>query len=476
VHRLLTSARPLRAVAATILGAAVLMGALPALAGDSLSDARAQRDQVRAQRSEIAQQLDALQASEAEVTAALQGLSANVRDQEALVDDARRRADEAHHELEVAQAEEARAERQLVELEGSLRELAVRAYVQPPSEDDLIALASDSADQAMVRQALLDVRAGQYTDLLDRMEAAREDLERQRQRAEAAAAEAEERQAAVEGQLAELQTARDEQAQLVASVQQRIDHNLAEAAALASLDRNLSDQIARREAEIAAQVRQAQAAEAARQRAEAQRQADAQAAAQRQAAAEAASPAPAASPTTAAPAAPAAPATTSPPAPATTAPPAPTTTAPPAPPPPPPAPEPDPPTFVSPGLSNVRGIIVASSIAGQLSAMLAAADADGISLSGGGYRDPAQQIALRRAHCGSSYYAIYQMPASQCSPPTAIPGTSMHEQGLAIDFTYGGSVISSHSSPAFQWLAAHASTYGFFNLPSEPWHWSVNGN
>ena len=43
--------------------------------------------------------------------------------------------------------------------------------------------------------------------------------------------------------------------------------------------------------------------------------------------------------------------------------------------------------------------------------------------------------AVRRANCGSSNYAIYQMPASACSPPTARPGTSMHEQGLAIDFT-----------------------------------------
>lgn len=460
MHRLLTPPA-LRAAAAIIIGATVLMGTLPAVAGDSLSDARAQRDRVRSERSQLASQLDALEASEAEVSAALDGLTANVRDQEALVADARRAADEANSELQVAQAEEARAEQQLAELEGSLRELAVRAYVQPPSEDDLIALSSDSADQAMVRQALLDVRAGQYTDLLDRMEAAREDLERQRRRAEDAAAEAEARRAAVEDQLVELQTARDEQAHLMASVQQRIDHNLSEAAALASLDRELSDQIARREAEIAAQLRAAQAAAEAQRRAEEQAAAEAaaRAEAERQAAEQQQS-------------APSSPATSAPAAPVTTAPAPPPTTAPP----PPPAPEPDPPTFVSPGLSNVRGIVVASSIAGQLSALLAAAEADGIVLSGGGYRDPAQQIALRRAHCGSSYYAIYQMPASQCSPPTAIPGTSMHEQGLAIDFTYGGSVISSRSSPAFGWLAAHASTYGFFNLPSEPWHWSVNGN
>ena len=67
--------------------------------------------------------------------------------------------------------------------------------------------------------------------------------------------------------------------------------------------------------------------------------------------------------------------------------------------------------------------------------MLNAAAADGSNLCGGGYRDPSQQIALRRANCGSSNYAIYEAPSSACSPPTARPGSSNHEQGLAIDFT-----------------------------------------
>jgi LAS superfamily LD-carboxypeptidase LdcB len=128
------------------------------------------------------------------------------------------------------------------------------------------------------------------------------------------------------------------------------------------------------------------------------------------------------------------------------------------------------------GLSTVRGITVASSIADNLAAMLDAADADGYSFSGGGYRDPSGQIAVRRANCGTSDYAIYEMPASQCSPPTARPGTSMHEQGLAIDFSWNGRIIGSRSSPGYQWLARNAARYGFYNLPSEPWHWSTNGN
>lgn len=125
---------------------------------------------------------------------------------------------------------------------------------------------------------------------------------------------------------------------------------------------------------------------------------------------------------------------------------------------------------------SVRGIRVHQSIASQLASMLSAAESAGISLSGGGYRDPNGQIAVRKSNCGTSNYAIYQMSPSQCSPPTARPGQSMHERGLAIDFTYGGRTINSRSSPAFQWLRSNAASYGFYNLPSEPWHWSVNGN
>jgi LAS superfamily LD-carboxypeptidase LdcB len=120
---------------------------------------------------------------------------------------------------------------------------------------------------------------------------------------------------------------------------------------------------------------------------------------------------------------------------------------------------------------------VASSLVGSLQSMMNAASSAGINLCGGGYRSSAGQIETRRNNCGTSYYDIYEKPASQCSPPTARPGQSMHERGLAVDFTCnGGGVIASHSSPCFQWLAGNASSYGFYNLPSEPWHWSSNGN
>ena len=79
-------------------------------------------------------------------------------------------------------------------------------------------------------------------------------------------------------------------------------------------------------------------------------------------------------------------------------------------------------------------------------------------------------------YCGMLEYVIWDMPASACSPPTARPGQSNHERGLAIDFTYNGGSITTRSNPGFVWLAENAASFGFVNLPSEPWHWSTDGN
>lgn len=127
-------------------------------------------------------------------------------------------------------------------------------------------------------------------------------------------------------------------------------------------------------------------------------------------------------------------------------------------------------------ITVIRGIPIHRSIAANLESMLAAAAADGVQISGSGYRSSARQVQLRQAHCGSTPFDVYEKPASQCSPPTARPGRSMHERGLAVDLTVGGRAITTRSSPAFRWLADNASRFGFFNLPSEPWHWSVNGS
>jgi hypothetical protein len=149
-----------------------------------------------------------------------------------------------------------------------------------------------------------------------------------------------------------------------------------------------------------------------------------------------------------------------------------------------PQPDPNPPKVTKPRRTGgvrvvtVGGITVARAIADNLRRLLAKSRRDGVSLGGWGYRSTARQIELRRAHCGTSRYAIYKMPSSQCSPPTARPGYSMHEQGRAIDFYKkgrNGAAISIGGTREFRWLKNNARRYGFYNLPSEPWHWSTNG-
>lgn len=114
---------------------------------------------------------------------------------------------------------------------------------------------------------------------------------------------------------------------------------------------------------------------------------------------------------------------------------------------------------------------VNASIGAQIKRLLDAARADGINLDGTGFRSYEEQVLLRKAHCAD----WQNTPANQCNPSIAKPGISMHEVGLAIDFTNNGRILSS-GSPGFNWLRENASKYGLSNLPSEPWHWSTNGN
>ncbi len=127
-------------------------------------------------------------------------------------------------------------------------------------------------------------------------------------------------------------------------------------------------------------------------------------------------------------------------------------------------------------VTSVRGILVNSLIADNLEGLLAAMEARGFPLRGWGYRSAESQIAVRRSNCGTSEYAIWQMPSSSCRPPTARPGHSQHELGLAVDFTYKGRVISHNETAVFRALSEIAADYGFFNFPREPWHWSTTGN
>jgi peptidoglycan hydrolase CwlO-like protein len=411
--------RPLVSVAlafSLLVALLTLSGPLAGPAGaQGSSDPRAERDKVRAQRAELAVQVDALKADNAEVDAALAALDQNLRGKQAAFADADRAATEAEAAAADARDAEARKQVEIDELRGRIAEFAVDAYVNPPGNDLLDSFRADNAGDAVQKRTLLDLRSGNNTDILDQLRAAERELREARELAEQAQEQAIERRAAAQSQLGEVEAARSQQAQFAVQVQQRLDARLGEAAALADTDKELSNQISRSEAELAARLARMATAQAA------------------------------STPTSGG---------GGPPGGSIGGPP-----------------------IAVPGpiaLANVRGIVVAASIAGQTEAMLAAAAADGITLSGSGYRDINRQIELRRQNCGTSEYAIYQMPAEQCRPATARPGASKHERGLAIDFTEGGRTLTTRSA-GYRWLVGNASRFGFGPLAGEPWHWSVGG-
>ncbi len=74
-----------------------------------------------------------------------------------------------------------------------------------------------------------------------------------------------------------------------------------------------------------------------------------------------------------------------------------------------------------------------------------------------------------------------------CNPQTALPGTSMHESGLAFDLACEGKLINTGTGKknrfqvntstrkCFDWLNKNAGSFGLKNLKAENWHWSTTG-
>lgn len=107
----------------------------------------------------------------------------------------------------------------------------------------------------------------------------------------------------------------------------------------------------------------------------------------------------------------------------------------------------------------VGGIEVNAKIEQNVAALLKAR-----SMGGGGFRSMEEQIQTR---INNGCPDIYNSPSSACRVPTARPGYSNHQMGLAIDFDL--------KSGDFDWLSANAAKYGLKNFPKEAWHWSVDG-
>lgn len=133
---------------------------------------------------------------------------------------------------------------------------------------------------------------------------------------------------------------------------------------------------------------------------------------------------------------------------------------------------------------GIGNFLLAEPAARSCRALVAAAEAAGFKVRATGtYRTLKQQEQLFL-----SRYTTKELPGRPTKrwngvtywqkPKTAmaaVPGTSNHGWGLAVDFAeeLDGDAQPESVSPRFvKWLIKHASTYGFSaELQSEPWHW-----
>ncbi len=374
---------------------------------DDLEKLEQEREQTQAEIDAKSEQIDAATAEVNEVTAALAALNAQVNEQEAQLAAAEDKLNEAEARFAEATAAVKIKTAEIELLKSQVKDKAISAFVGRGGDANPI-MEDIDPNEAVRRRSLVLSVTQQDLDITETLRAAQEELAIQQALADQAQADAAVFRDEMAGLLSELEASRDQQAELAAVAEARLESRLAEQAILEEMDKELAGKIKATNDELARQAALA--------------------------AARAAAARPSSSGGGAG-------------------------------------------SYPSSGqIVNVQGFRVHVDIAQNLDALLNAAAADGIHFGGWGYRDHQAQIRLRKAHCGSSNYAIWQMPSSQCRPPTARPGRSMHEQGKAIDFTYGGRGIGTRSNPGYQWLAAHAASYGFYNLPSEPWHWSTNGN
>jgi len=368
--------------------------------------------------------VDVLRSDNSAIGATLADVRENVEAQKAALTAAQDALTAAQAALSAADAALADTQARLVAVNTDADRVVVDAFVSPPYEDAWESLASDSLMDLTVKQSILDREADADASTLDEYATLQAQLEAEQGEREAAATAAASAAADAAAAYADVEAASGQQAVFAVEVDRRLDRNLAEADALQATNPALAEQIRAREGELAAALNsldeEVQAERARARAAELAAQADS--------------------------------------------------------------------IRYQNGIKPVAGgvvdvacpsggsVQVAGDISGSVERLLTDAAEAGISMCGYGYRDPADQIAVRRANCGTSTYAIYQAPSSYCSPPTARPGTSMHEQGLAIDFTSGGGGTIGSGTAAYRWLKANAANYGLYNLPGEPWHWSVDGN
>jgi peptidoglycan hydrolase CwlO-like protein len=412
-----------RAFAVLLVGALALIPDMTASAGPTQHDDPGSRRQGgSASSAQVSLDVDVQTAAEADVEQAIGDIRENIQSQLVVLDAAQEDLRIAEQAVLVAQGAVEETEREIDELVARSDEVVIEAFVNPPAASAIDVLSTTSVEDAALKHALLDMQAVEDAEVLAELHERQEELEKRRAEEREARAEADARRAEAEAALDDLQAAVDQRTAFLLEVERRLERALAEAESLEAIDPELAEELRAQHSALAERI------DSLREEI------------QTEAALEAAGVAPASDSFV------------------------------------------DGPSVIQPapgGLVSVScpaggSIQVAGAIARNVQSLLNLSAQQGLSMCGTGYRDPQHQISLRRRNCGSSNYAIYQAPASACSPPTARPGQSLHERGLAVDFTCGGSTVRS-GDPCYRFLQNNAGTYDLYNLPGEPWHWSNDG-
>ena len=395
-----------------------------------VEEREAQREELQQVAEAATENLDVATADAADLVDALKKAEAAVHAQETALSEAERALADAETVVQEAESRIVELEEELISARERLKVAVINSYVsfQAPT-GTLSVLGADPWENAH-EEALAGFATGSGIDDLDDLRRLGEELERWRLQATEAAAEADSRRREETRVLAAWHEAANLEASLLVQAEERVDQRLAEVQLIRQHDADLAAEIEAAEREIIDALARQQAAEEARRRAEEEARRRAEEEARRRAEEAGRAPEP-----------------------------VPTVT----------------PDGVNFTLVWVRGYEVNSQIADDVDGLVAALEAEGFDMGGWGYRSHQEQINLRRSNCGASEWAIWQKPSSTCTPPTARPGRSNHEKGLAIDFTESGRLITSRSRPVFQALQRLAPQFGLKNLPSEPWHWSVDG-
>ena len=392
-------------------------------------DTEAQREALDEAAATASESLDAATAEAEDLIDALNKAQAAVDAQQSALDEAERAVADAEAVVQEAEARIVELEAELVATREGLREAVIESYVSFQAPTGTFSVLGSDPWQNAREEALAGFATGSRIDDIDELRRLGEELERWRLQALEAADEAEAHRRAAALILSDLRTAVDREAELSLAAEERVERRLYEVQTIRQLDATLAAEIEAAEREIAAALERQRAEEEARRRAEEERRRAEEARRRAEQGdsdgrelAESVDPSDTDLP-----------------------------------------------------LVWVRGFEVHVQIEDAVDGLVAAMKSEGFNLGGWGYRTAQEQINLRRAHCGTSYEDIWEKPSSRCRPPTARPGRSNHERGLAIDLTNNGRLITSRNSSVFQALQRLAPSFGLKNLPSEPWHWSVDG-